>query len=64
MRKRKGRLCRHPKRKPYGTTGTDPYCRPHDICSPYVVSKKAIRFRARMEIRGELESTRSASTNL
>lgn len=46
--------CRHPKSKPYGTKGTNPYCDPHDQCQVYTVSKKAERSKAKKEISKEL----------
>lgn len=52
-RKKKKKLCRHPKTKPYGTTGTIPYCRPHDQCMVYDVSKGAERARAKKEVKEE-----------
>lgn len=42
--------CKKPKRKPYGTKGTDPYCRPHDCHMVYTVSKKGERAKAKREI--------------
>jgi hypothetical protein len=51
----KHHFCRQPKHKPYGTKGTDPYCRPHDMCMVYSVSKKSIRFKAKQEIKKEIK---------
>lgn len=42
--------CRHPKSKPYGTTGTSPYCIPHDSCRTYAVIKKSARQKSKREI--------------
>lgn len=49
------KYCRHPKRKPYGTTGTDPYCIPHDSCRTYTVKSRAVRQRAKREIERNLK---------
>ena len=51
----KGKYCRHPKSKPYGTKGTEPYCLPHDQCRVYAVSKKSVRSKAKREIKKELK---------
>jgi hypothetical protein len=52
-RGRTPKTCKNQKRKPYGTKGTDPYCRPHDQCMVYVASKKSERAKARKKIREE-----------
>lgn len=49
-RKHESRCERHPKRKPYGTKGTNPYCWPHDQHMTYTVSKGSERQRAKREI--------------
>lgn len=46
-------FCRHPKHKPYGAKGTEPYCGPHDCCTVYNVSKRSIRNQAKKEIEKE-----------
>jgi hypothetical protein len=46
--------CDHePKRRPYGTKGTNPYCTAHDCHTNYSVSKKAERHKAKLEIKRE-----------
>jgi len=43
--------CRKPKHMPYGTTGTNPFCHPHDSCMTYDVSKRAERRKAKEAIK-------------
>lgn len=46
--------CKKPKRKPYGTVGTEPYCIPHDQHENYVVSKKSVRHKAKRDIKKQM----------
>ena len=45
---------RNRRHKPYGLTGTDPYCRTCDIWSQDRVCKKAERQKAKRQIKKEL----------
>jgi hypothetical protein len=52
-----GQLSRknHP-RKPYGTTGTNPYCPSCDRDYTYSVSKSGVRQKAKKNIKKELDT--------
>lgn len=54
-RKHESKCDSPPKRRPYGTQGTDPYCSAHDQHMIYRVSKKAERHRAKLKAREEEE---------
>lgn len=45
--------CREPRRRPYGATGTNPYCDPHDSCATYSVDNGAVRQRLKRELHKE-----------
>ena len=53
MSNRKRKTCRHPKSKPYGAKGTEPYCKPHDTCRVYSVNNKVIRQKTKLKIKKE-----------
>jgi hypothetical protein len=49
------KLCRHPKSRPYGTKGTENYCRPHDQCMVYDVNNKVARRKAKEQIKRDIK---------
>ncbi len=42
-------------KRPYGTTGTNPYCNSCDVDFNYKISKKSERMKARNQIKKEIE---------
>jgi hypothetical protein len=54
-KKYEGRCDKSPKKKPYGTKGTNPYCNSHDCHSTYGVSKSSERQKAKIAIKKELK---------